>query len=236
MMALIEEGIAKDFEVHRLHEAGDPQALLRKIGPNVRAICTGSHTGVKTDEAMMALWPGPQESSATSASAMTPSMCRRRPSAVLVVITNTPDVLTEEVADTRWGCCCRPCASSTRPKNGCATAAGRRRATTASRQRPCATARSAFAGFGRIGKAIARRIEAFGLVVSYYGRNPQPGRRQPLLRRPRRHGARRRHACCRHPRRSPATANLIDARVLDALGRAAFSSMSRAAAWWTKPR
>ena len=29
------------------------------------------------------------------------------------------------------------------------------------------------AGLGRIGKAIARRLEAFGLTVSYYGRSPQ---------------------------------------------------------------
>ena len=32
-------------------------------------------------------------------------------------------------------------------------------------------------GFGRIGKAIARRCEAFGLPVSYFGRNQQAGRR-----------------------------------------------------------
>src|SRR3954469_455996 len=58
MMPLIEKGIARDFEVHRLHEAGDHATLLRKIGPSVPAICTGSHTGVRTDEAMMALCPG----------------------------------------------------------------------------------------------------------------------------------------------------------------------------------
>ena len=72
MMKRIEEGIAKAFEVHRLHEAGDQEALLRKIGPAVRAICTGSHTGVTTDEALMARFPT-SRSSATSASATTPS-------------------------------------------------------------------------------------------------------------------------------------------------------------------
>jgi lactate dehydrogenase-like 2-hydroxyacid dehydrogenase len=30
-------------------------------------------------------------------------------------------------------------------------------------------------GMGRIGKAIARRLEAFGLPVVYHSRNPQPG-------------------------------------------------------------
>ena len=48
-----------------------------------------------------------------------------------VVVTNTPEVLTEEVADTRWGCCSARCANSTRPRNGCVMGAGRRRATIA---------------------------------------------------------------------------------------------------------
>ena len=31
-------------------------------------------------------------------------------------------------------------------------------------------------GMGRIGKAIARRLEAFGVPVVYHSRNPQVGR------------------------------------------------------------
>ena len=41
MMPLIEEGIAKAFAVHRLHEAPDPDALFKKIGPDVRAPLRG---------------------------------------------------------------------------------------------------------------------------------------------------------------------------------------------------
>ena len=57
MMSLIDEGIDRAFLVHRLHQAGDPEALLQKVGPQIRAICTGSHTGVKTDAAMMGHCP-----------------------------------------------------------------------------------------------------------------------------------------------------------------------------------
>jgi lactate dehydrogenase-like 2-hydroxyacid dehydrogenase len=193
MMALIEEGIAKDFEVHRLHEAGDPQALLRKIGPDVRAICTGSHTGVKTDEAMMALCPGLKIIGNFGVGYDTidvPAAAQRG-----VVITNTPDVLTEEVADTALGLLLSTVRELYQAEKWLRD----------------------IAGFGRIGKAIARRIEAFGLEVSYYGRNPQPG------------VANRYYADLVAMARDvdtlvvvipggPATANLIDARVLDALG------------------
>src|SRR5262245_51376833 len=57
MLALFEEGIDKAFLVDRLQEAADREALLKEVGPDIRAICTGSHTGVKTDAAMMGQCP-----------------------------------------------------------------------------------------------------------------------------------------------------------------------------------
>ena len=101
MMPLIEDGVARDFEVHRLHEVGDQQALLKKIGPTVSAICTGSHTGVKTDAAMIAHCPGLKIIANFGVGYDTidiPTAAKRG-----IVITNTPDVLTEEVADTALG-------------------------------------------------------------------------------------------------------------------------------------
>jgi lactate dehydrogenase-like 2-hydroxyacid dehydrogenase len=215
MMALIEEGTAKAFEVHRLHEAGDAQALLRKIGPDVRAICTGSHTGVKTDEAMMALCPGLKIIGNFGVGYDTIDVAAAAKRGV--VITNTPDVLTEEVADTALGLLLSTVRELYQAekwlRDGRWPKEGDYRLTAASlRDR-----KVGIAGFGRIGKAIARRIEAFGLEVSYYGRNPQPG------------VANRYYADLVAMARDvdtlvvvipggPATANLIDARVLDALG------------------
>ena len=103
MMSLIEEGIEKAFVVHRLHQAADREALLTKIAPDVRAICTGSHTGVKTDAALMARFPNLKIIGNFGVGYDTidiPEAARRG-----VVITNTPEVLTEEVADTTSGCC-----------------------------------------------------------------------------------------------------------------------------------
>ncbi len=105
MMALIEEGIAKAFAVHRLHEAGDREALLRKIGPDIRAICTGSHTGVKTDAAMMAHCPNLKIIGNFGVGYDTIDVAAAAKRGI--VITNTPDVLTEEVADTDAGAAAR---------------------------------------------------------------------------------------------------------------------------------
>ena len=57
MMDLISSQLAAHFTVHKLHETNDREALFAKIGPELRAICTGGHTGVKTDTAMLARFP-----------------------------------------------------------------------------------------------------------------------------------------------------------------------------------
>ena len=102
------------------------------------------------------------------------------------------------------------------PRNGCATGAGPRRATTVSR----ASLRDrnvGIAGFGRIGKAIARRLEAFGLEVSYFGRKPQAGVSNryydDLVAM-----ARDVDTLILVIPGGPATANLVNAAVLEALG------------------
>ena len=80
-----------------------------------------------------------------------------------IVITNTPDVLTEEVADTALGlllCTVREFYKAEKwLRDGRWAKEGDYRLTAASlRDRSIG-----IVGFGRIGKAIARRIEAFGL-------------------------------------------------------------------------
>jgi lactate dehydrogenase-like 2-hydroxyacid dehydrogenase len=73
------------------------------------------------------------------------------------------------------------------------------------------------AGFGRIGKAIARRLQAFGLEVSYFGRKPQAGVTNryynDLVAM-----ARDVDTLILVIPGGPATANLVDAAVLEALG------------------
>ena len=91
-----------------------------------------------------------------------------------IVVTHTPDVLTEEVADTAIGLLAQHRAraaavrtlSARRPMAGAAIIPLSR-----------ATLRDrtvGMVGLGRIGIAIARRLEAFGVPVVYHTRQPRP--------------------------------------------------------------
>ena len=92
-----------------------------------------------------------------------------------VMVTNTPDVLTEEVADTALGLLLN--AVRELPKAEAWLRAGKwrsvgnypfTRGTLRGR-------RAGIFGLGRIGLAIARRLEAFGLPVAYHNRNRVEG-------------------------------------------------------------
>jgi lactate dehydrogenase-like 2-hydroxyacid dehydrogenase len=167
------EGCVAAFEVRRYWEAADRDAFLRQVGPAVQAICTGTFTGVKTTDAMMAACPNLRIISNFGVgydSIDVPAAARRG-----VIIANTPDVLTEEVADTAMGVLLNTVRELSRAerwlRDGRWAKHGDYRLTPASlRDRSVG-----IVGLGRIGKAIARRLEAFGLPISYFGRNQQPG-------------------------------------------------------------
>jgi lactate dehydrogenase-like 2-hydroxyacid dehydrogenase len=92
-----------------------------------------------------------------------------------VVVTNTPDVLTEEVADTAIGLLINTVREL--PKAERWLREGRWASEGAYRLTPGTLRgrRVGIFGMGRIGRAIARRIEAFGLPVSYHNRRPVEG-------------------------------------------------------------
>lgn len=92
-----------------------------------------------------------------------------------VMVTNTPDVLTEEVADATIGLLLNTLREF--PKAEAYLRAGRWAGEGAyPLTRLTLRGRSiGIFGMGRIGQAIARRLEAFGLPISYHNRNPVPG-------------------------------------------------------------
>ncbi|WEX10176.1 2-hydroxyacid dehydrogenase [Chelativorans sp. AA-79] len=87
-----------------------------------------------------------------------------------IVVTNTPDVLTEEVADTALGLLINTVRELPKAENYLREGRWRREG---AYPLTCATLRGrsvGIFGMGRIGRAIARRVEAFGLPVSYHNR------------------------------------------------------------------
>ena len=171
MMPLIAEQLDNVFTVHRLDQTRDLDAFFAAIGPNIEAISTGSHTGVKTDAAMIARLPKLKVigNFGVGYDSIDVAAAGKRG----IVVTNTPDVLTEEVADTALGLLIMTVrefgAAERYLRAGHWAKNGDYRLTPASlRDRHIG-----MVGYGRIGKAIATRCAAFGLPISYFGRTKQ---------------------------------------------------------------
>jgi lactate dehydrogenase-like 2-hydroxyacid dehydrogenase len=92
-----------------------------------------------------------------------------------VMVTNTPDVLTEEVADTALGLLLNTVRELPRAENylreGRWVKDGPYRLTAGTLR----GRKAGIFGMGRIGKAIARRLEAFGLPIAYHNRRRVEG-------------------------------------------------------------
>lgn len=84
-----------DFDVRRLFEAADARDFLEEHGPGVRAIATRGELGAPAD--MIAACPALELISVYGVGfdAVDLESCRARD----IRVTNTPDVLTEDVAD-----------------------------------------------------------------------------------------------------------------------------------------
>jgi lactate dehydrogenase-like 2-hydroxyacid dehydrogenase len=133
-----------------------------------------------------------------------------------IIVTNTPEVLTEEVADTALGlllCTVRELPQAERyVRAGKWIEKGYPLSKATLRDRTVG-----MVGMGAIGQAIARRLEAFGVPVVYHTRKPRPElgfRHYPRLI----DMARDVDTLMVIVPGGAATANLINAEVLDALG------------------
>jgi lactate dehydrogenase-like 2-hydroxyacid dehydrogenase len=133
-----------------------------------------------------------------------------------IIVTNTPDVLTEEVADTALGLLL--CAVREFPQAERFLRAGKWREENYPLTRATLRNRTVgLVGMGRIGQAIARRLEAMRVPVVYHSRKPAAGvsyRHYPKLI----DMAREVGVLLVITPGGAATKNLIDAEVLAALG------------------
>lgn len=172
MLPLIDQGIEADFAVHRLPGRTEERAaFLAKVGPTIEAICTGAMTGVKTTADMIAYCPNLRviANFGVGYDSVDVGAAVQRG----VIVTNTPDVLTEEVADTTLGLLIGTVREFWKAENWLRDGSWGKRGDYRLTPGSLRGRTVGIAGLGRIGKAIATRCEAFGLPVSYYGRSKQ---------------------------------------------------------------
>jgi hydroxypyruvate reductase len=153
--------LEREFVVHRFWQAPDPDLLLAAAGSNIRALATNGALGAKTS--LIAALPKLEiiASNGVGVDAIDLSLAKNRG----IPVTTTPDILTDDVADmalalllatarrivcgdnyVRTGQWSRGEMPLTKRVNG--KAAG-------------------ILGLGRVGKAVAKRLEALNIKVAY---------------------------------------------------------------------
>lgn len=167
IMPLIEEGLTKHFTLHKLAEVGDEAGFFREVGPRIRGVAAGG--AGKADRALIEKLPALEiiANFGVGYDGIDVKAAAERG----IIVTNTPDVLTGEVADLALGLLLATVRQI--PQVDRYLRAGKwlekpYPLTTTLRER-----KIGILGLGRIGKAIARRCEAFDLEIAYHGRRRQ---------------------------------------------------------------
>jgi lactate dehydrogenase-like 2-hydroxyacid dehydrogenase len=210
---VIFNGLTPVFDLVKFFDAKDHDKLFAQIAPQLRAICC-SVTSERVDGDFMARFP--KLEIVSSFGVGYDHVDARWAGAHGITVTNTPDVLTEEVADTALGlllCTVRELPQAERYLRAGRWIGGDYQLSKASlRDRTVG-----LVGMGRIGQAIARRLVAMQVPVLYHSRRPAAGlsyRHCPNLI----DMAREVDILLVITPGGAATRNLIDAKVLAALG------------------
>jgi lactate dehydrogenase-like 2-hydroxyacid dehydrogenase len=160
-------GLEPHTNLHKVFEAKDREAFLSEIAPKVRGLAI-AYTANKVDGAFMSRFPKLEIVASFGYDHVDAKWAGEHG----IIVTNTPDVLNEEVADTALGLLL--CTAREFPQAERYLRAGKWE--NAAYPLSKATLRDrtvGIVGMGRIGRAIARRLEAFGVPVVYHSRNPQ---------------------------------------------------------------
>ncbi|WP_235529857.1 2-hydroxyacid dehydrogenase [Sphingomonas sp. Leaf242] len=168
MLPSVAAALSERFVVHQLRDHADPDAFLATVAPRIRGLAASSLAGrIGSDwfdrlpalEIVANFGVGYDGIDANAAAERG------------IVVTNTPGVLDEEVADLTLGlllATLRRIPQADRHVRTGAWAQGPFPLSPTLRGR-----RIGILGLGAIGNAVARRLEAFGVAVAYHGRSRQ---------------------------------------------------------------
>ncbi len=207
--------LEREFTVHKLWSAPDPEAYLKEKCANVRGAVTTGLAGISRRQIealpkleIIASFGNPRGTVDLAAA-------RARG----VVVTNTPDSISKPVADLAMGLLLavmrRICESDRFLR------AGEWQERTMSMGSDLGGKTCGIVGLGRIGREVAKRAEVFGMSVCYHGPDRKQDAAYPY------------HADLEAMARSsdclvitcpltPETRGLVNARILDALGPGGF--------------
>jgi lactate dehydrogenase-like 2-hydroxyacid dehydrogenase len=168
---VIVDGLAPAFDIIRLSEVADLDRFFAEVAPRLRAIAM-SVTSERLAGDFMARLPRLEIVSSFGVGYDHVEIAWAAVHGV--VVTNTPDVLTEEVADTALGLLL--CTVRELPQAERYLRAGRWRTGDYPLSKASLRDRTVgLVGMGRIGQAIARRLEAMQVPVVYHARRPAAG-------------------------------------------------------------
>jgi lactate dehydrogenase-like 2-hydroxyacid dehydrogenase len=170
MLPNVQEQLDTLFTVHKLYETDDPDALLDKIGDRIKGVAL---TGIAVDTAFLRKIPNAQiiSSFGVGYDHINTDDCL----AADVIVTHTPDVLTDEVADTAVGLMIMTIREFGQAENWLRAGKWENKGPYPLTPATLRGRKLGIFGLGRIGKAIAKRAEAFGLEICYHGRHKQDG-------------------------------------------------------------
>ena len=207
--------LERDYVLHKLWEARDPQALLAQVAPDVRGMVTTGLKGCKREDIDALPKLEVIGCFGTSHGSLPLAAARERG----IVVTNTPDWTVDAVADLAVGlliAVMRRIGEADRFIRAGKWSTGAFPMSADLRGKTCG-----IIGYGGIGSAVAKRVVAFGMSVIYHGPREKPGVMHPY------HadlGKMAQAADCLIVTcpETPATRQSVNAQILDALGREGF--------------
>ncbi|WP_414472073.1 2-hydroxyacid dehydrogenase [Microvirga sp. M2] len=168
MMPVVIDALDRAFNLHRLWEHDDRDTYLSEIGPRIRGVATSTLYG-RMDATLFERLPNLEivASFGVGYDNVDVAEAARRQ----VIVTNTPDVLNDEVADLTLGLLLATLRKI--PQADRYLRDGRWLTAPFPLSNTLRGRKVGIVGLGRIGKAIAKRLEGFGVGIAYHGRTRQ---------------------------------------------------------------
>lgn len=159
------------FACHRAQGHGEVDAIVARLGGRIRGMARGGHFGVDRD--LIARLPSLEiiANFGVGYDGIDLVRCAARG----IVVTNTPDVLTEEVADTALGLLLMTVRELSAAERHLRAGKWEREGSYRLTPGTMRNRTVGIAGLGRIGLAIARRLDAMGVPVVYHTRSEKGG-------------------------------------------------------------